>query len=543
MKTIRMYLAMLLCAVPVSAQNAEPAPGEHGPDDWAADLDRLVREVEYRHPNPEFFGPPWEEFVARANRLRDELREYPGWRIPWEFSRLIATLSDGHTWVDPFDPEVTGHMTPLRFGFYEDGLYVIGTDANDTEALRWRVVRIGALTPDELLDRARALRLTSADNEMSLRWWTAWHLSMPSALAMLGAIDEPGSVEYELEASDGDRRTLALDAVQSRPHWALLRNVDGSIRSVDGHSPTYSIETHADAKALYWRYDGFREDKDLPWIEFCTDSFETFERAGLERLILDLRGNGGGDPDYGIPLLRGILRQAQLDEPNALIVLIGPSTDSAAVSFCALLEKYADPLFVGMPTFLRPNGHSNAYEVTLPRTGLGARISTCFWRAGEPQDRRPWIVPHVAVPVRFEDIRARRDVALGLALAGTRAVPPEPFEPTLRKGRAIEDLSEALIAWRKPARNRWADVEGDINGLGYQLMNNGQLKDAIDVFELNCRLHPHASNVYDSYGEALLKSGNKKGALRAYRESVRRRADNVPAIEIILDLEDQLSRD
>lgn len=527
--------AAAACVIPLATQR-DAIPREA----WAADLDRLVREIGYRHPNPECFGPRWNEFTARAEQLRDSLPESPGWRIPWEISRLVGTLADGHTWVDPFVPRVMGGMVPLRFGFYEDGLFVIGTDVEDQAALGARVVRIGSMTPDELLSRARALRLTSADNEMSLRWWTAWHLALPTGLAMLGAIEEPGPVAYELEASDGSRREVVLGAVSERTRWAMLGGLDGSAPPTNRARRTYSMDVHEDAKALYWRYDGFREDPDAPWDEFCAEAFATFERKGLDRLILDLRGNGGGDNRHERPLLRGILRLEALDAPNALIVLIGPATDSAAVSFCAMLERYARPVFVGMPTFLRPNGHSNAFTVTMPRTGLSAHVSTSYWRASVPGDRRPWIAPHVPVPVRFEDVRAKRDVALGLALAGVEPVDPDPFRPSLRRGQAAQDLDDALTKWRRAPRNRWADVELEINALGYRLMNAGRLDDAIDVFSANCRLHPQASNVYDSHGEALLKAGDERAALDAYRESVRRDSGNVAAIEIILDLEASL---
>lgn len=512
-------------------------------EDWTADLDRLVREIRYRHPNPEHFGPLWEDFVADAHELRGRLGELPPWQIPWEFSRLVATLAEGHTWVEPWSLEGMGNLTALRFGFYEEGLFVVGSAEDHHRWMGARVTHIAGLDPMDLLARAREIRLTSADNEMSLRWWTARHLSMPSALAALGALEKPGPVEYRLETTDGEQHEVTLEALPPDPRRAISQygRLDGSRRPPKGTPELYTYEVHADAKALYWRWDGFREADGRPWDAFCAEAFATFEREGLERLILDLRGNGGGNPDFGIPVLRGILRQPALDAPNALILLIGPSTDSAAVSFGVSLERLCDPVFVGMPTFLRPNGHSDAFTVALPRTGLAMHVATAYWRAGHPLDRRPWIAPHLAVPVRFEDVLSGKDRALTLALEGVEPPRIPTFRPTLRRGHAAEDLEQQLQDWRSDPQRRWFDVEDDINALGYRLMAADRLVDATEVFELNCRLHPYASNVYDSYGEALLKAGRERAALAAYRESVRRDHGNVAAIEIILDLEDRVA--
>jgi tetratricopeptide (TPR) repeat protein len=62
--------------------------------------------------------------------------------------------------------------------------------------------------------------------------------------------------------------------------------------------------------------------------------------------------------------------------------------------------------------------------------------------------------------------------------------------------------------------------ENEFNDLGYDLMNNGYLKEALETFKLNATLFPHSWNVYDSYGEALLKSGQNDEAIKMYKKSV-----------------------
>lgn len=59
-------------------------------------------------------------------------------------------------------------------------------------------------------------------------------------------------------------------------------------------------------------------------------------------------------------------------------------------------------------------------------------------------------------------------------------------------------------------------TEAELNLYGYQLMNQGNLDEAIDIFKLNIKRFPDAWNVYDSLGEALNNKGDKKGAKENY---------------------------
>jgi tetratricopeptide (TPR) repeat protein len=59
-----------------------------------------------------------------------------------------------------------------------------------------------------------------------------------------------------------------------------------------------------------------------------------------------------------------------------------------------------------------------------------------------------------------------------------------------------------------------------LNSIGYDLIFEGNLEDAISVFELNVELFPEAANCYDSLGEALLKIGDKSKALKKYKKAL-----------------------
>lgn len=64
-------------------------------------------------------------------------------------------------------------------------------------------------------------------------------------------------------------------------------------------------------------------------------------------------------------------------------------------------------------------------------------------------------------------------------------------------------------------------TEGDINALGYTyLMEHQKPKVAAVIFKANTLLFPDSPNVYDSYGESLLASGDIKASIKSYEKAV-----------------------
>jgi len=62
--------------------------------------------------------------------------------------------------------------------------------------------------------------------------------------------------------------------------------------------------------------------------------------------------------------------------------------------------------------------------------------------------------------------------------------------------------------------------ENDLNDWAYRMMSQGQLNEALGVFKLNVYLYPQSWNVYDSYGEALFRVGQKDAAIAMYKQSI-----------------------
>jgi len=78
------------------------------------------------------------------------------------------------------------------------------------------------------------------------------------------------------------------------------------------------------------------------------------------RLVVDLRGNPGGDNSLNPALVRSLIRTEWVSEPGALFVLIDGGTFSAAMNLAEDLERWLPSVFVGSGTGARPNTYGDA---------------------------------------------------------------------------------------------------------------------------------------------------------------------------------------
>ena len=63
-------------------------------------------------------------------------------------------------------------------------------------------------------------------------------------------------------------------------------------------------------------------------------------------------------------------------------------------------------------------------------------------------------------------------------------------------------------------------TETDVNLLAYQYLGDKKYPEALDIFRKNVKDHPQSWNVYDSLGEALAATGDKKGTVTNYEKAL-----------------------
>jgi dienelactone hydrolase len=98
-----------------------------------------------------------------------------------------------------------------------------------------------------------------------------------------------------------------------------------------------------------------------------------------------------------------------------------------------------------------------------------------------------------------------------------------PAREFWQKAQTADGVSAAAKVFHD-ARRRDAHAvlfpESVLNLLGYQYLQAGSTKAAIEVFKLNTEAYPASANTYDSLGDAYLADGQNELALQASRKAI-----------------------
>lgn len=103
----------------------------------------------------------------------------------------------------------------------------------------------------------------------------------------------------------------------------------------------------------------------------------------------------------------------------------------------------------------------------------------------------------------------------------------DPFESVLPVAagsvvveQGIEKFRSMFDATRKQNPNSPLVQEAFINGLGYYVLGQKHVKEAIEIFKLNVEAYPKSGNTYDSLAETYMNNGEKQLALELYKKAL-----------------------
>jgi len=307
------------------------------------------------------------------------------------------------------------------------------------ELAGWLVVRIGSVSAHEALQVVASLVHTTKTvrkgnvsleravepldtddperNTSRIRDWALWYLSIPEILNALKITNQLESIKLELQRPDGELRTVSVDAVGLSENIDWVRPEPSNVAT----SPLYQrhpeknfwVEYLEDEHVVYAKYNRVLSSKANSIYRFRDELFELIDDKQVDKFVIDVRNNGGGNNTLNRILLREIIiRNEELNHRGTLFCIIGRQTFSAAMNFVNSLEWWTNVIFVGEPTAGAPNHFGDAETIRLPNSRLSGSVSTRYWQDSRPRETRPWIEPEIPVQLSSDDYRNNHDPAL-----------------------------------------------------------------------------------------------------------------------------------
>jgi tetratricopeptide (TPR) repeat protein len=503
-------------------------------EDRREDLHVLVQQLRQIHPAP-FTMTSQAAFDSATRALEARLPQLDDVQLLVELMRLTARLQDGHTGIWPMGEECRD-VVPVRVQSFEEGLFIQAAARSYAPYVGAKVLRIGTLSAEEALRRAQ--EIVSCDNEQSSLDRSPLLLTMPAILHALGVCPQADRISYQVQLDSGKKQDFTAEAIKTTEPWPTWyfgsEGVPGG-DFVTAHDPApaptplcrrdpqknFWFEYLPNEHLLYFKFNQVQHAPDEPLPAFFARFFAFADSHAVDKLVIDLRDNPGGNNTLEWPLIHGLIKRDAINRRGHLFTITGRATFSAGMNCVTRLEVHTNTLFVGEPPGGRPNHYGDATTITLPHSGLEVRISQYLWQDSTPYDRRPWVAPDLPAPPTFAAYRANRDPALEAILAWS---PEQTLGEQLKARIVREGAAAAEVFYREHKQrhpDRWGKTtEAEINRAGYELLGQHQTEAAIAAFRLNADSYPRSPNVHDSLGEAYLQAGDREHAIACYRKAL-----------------------
>jgi len=397
-------------AKPAGEQVPAPPAEEHAQlSAWREDLQALASELPTRHVAP-WYVVPEATWRAAVSALDGRLATLDDAQIEAELFRLVAMIGDGHTAITA-NPPARAAVYPLVLNTFEDGVFALAAGGDASWAVGQQLVGIGGRPIDEAIAALRPL--VSHDNASQLKNQLSMTMIDPVLLRGAGLAETTTAARYRFRAPDGTERELdvvpgpqvRVSAPQGKQPLAMQRR----------HSH-YWNDYVADQRLLYFQYLQCAEAPDLPFAKLAASTLGFADQTPIDRFVIDLRFNTGGDSRVLAPLIDGLAARPEL--AAKVYVIISRRTFSSAVLNAIELKRRLGAILVGEPTGGKPSHHGEVKTFELPRSKMTVYYSTKFFQ--NPDHAGDAVMPDLPVAIRHADWRALRDPVLEAIAAHTR---------------------------------------------------------------------------------------------------------------------------
>ena len=372
--------------------------------EWHEDLAAFSHELPRRHANA-FYALSRAAFDAEVTELDARIANANGDEMFVGLQKIAKSIGDGHTGlVAPKDRRVM----PLKIARFGSDFRIVATGPGVERALGMGVVKIGGMPIADVWQRV--LTLTSAEELEQLRTSEALiYLARGYALHGLGITGDRTHALYTLEDESG--HDFDLDVMGLLPGQDANLHAPGddkALRLMQKDAP-FACQALTDSSAVYCVWRGYQN--------LATNAKQMFAlMKNAQKLILDMRDNGGGDNTVGYrEIVKPLRARADPNRKGYLYVLVGAETFSAAMNNAAQLQDETNAILVGETIGERPNSYQEPRQFQLPNSHLVVRASTLYYtfrKAGENAVR-----PDKEIIPTWDDVKAGRDPVLDWVLA------------------------------------------------------------------------------------------------------------------------------
>lgn len=384
---------------------------QNGKINWDTDLDFLTKELSEKHIN--FFTvKSKEDLLSGIEIIKQEKRGLNDLHVALKTQQLIAQFGDSHTSLN-FYPLINQHqILPIHLFWASDGLYILHTTRENDEILGCKLLSINKVPVAMVIDSISTL--FTMDNQSIIK------NSVPSMVPYLEILHYFGfgnttQVELGLEANSNTTFIYTLkpslmnrnNRVSFKPDSLAFNVKNEKLFFTDWYSPEEKIYhllyNKCWSKELELQYGNKENAEKMPsFKEFEDKAFHILENKLVEKVIFDLRYNGGGNSQQGTLFIEKLAKLLENNPETKVYVVTGRATFSSAILNAMDFKRLTNAIFVGEETAGKPNHFGEVKKFQLPDSKLEVNYSTKYFKRTNEDVRT--FAPDVLIEMSFSDL-------------------------------------------------------------------------------------------------------------------------------------------
>ena len=380
--------------------------------DWNTDLDYLANELSEKHYN--FFAEKSkDDFLSGINAIKQESEKLNDFQVALKTQQLIAKFGDSHTRLNFNRLLSANQILPIHLFWTSDGLFVIHTTPENETILGSQVLSINNIPIKTIIDSLSTL--FTVDNQATIR------ISIPQFIPSLQILEYFGftnteQVELGLRTSANQNQSYILkpstmnrnNSVSFKPDSIAFSIKNGNLTFTDSYFPNdkiyYILYNQCLSKEVVLEYGNKEMADKLPsFKEFEEKIFETLKNNSVEKIVFDMRWNGGGNSAQGTAFIEKLAKFLETNPTIKTYVVLGRATFSSAIINAMDFKRLTNAVFIGEETAGKPNHFGEVRNLQLPTSKLAVNYSTKFFKyTGEEVNT---ITPDIQIEMSFSDFK------------------------------------------------------------------------------------------------------------------------------------------
>lgn len=414
--SIKFYISIVLVVITCIFSGCDfQYIGKDRNSKWTKDVEYLAKILPEKHKNL-FSKITKDEFYSEINSLKKEIPNMNDDEVKIGIQKIVASVGDAHT---NCSFSTTRAIYPIMLYCFKDGIYVYNTIEKYKNIQYCKLIEINGKDIKEA--EASISKIISHENGSQVKNMLPQYLSLPDVLHGLKIVSNRDKAKFTFEDKEKHLCDVEIEGItldeDSKEVFkkSLVDKIDDNTRPLYRRNSDidYWYKYLEDEKVLYFKYNSCKEDMKKPFNAFSQEMLNILDSHTVNKLVIDLRNNGGGNSSILEPFINKI-KKKNINSKDKLFVIVGRETFSSAVLNSIYLRNETNATFVGEETGGKPNSLGEVRSFKLPNSKIEVSYSTKEFK--ESKVDTPSFIPDKVIESSINDYESKKDPVLNFIL-------------------------------------------------------------------------------------------------------------------------------